>query len=367
MRILIACGGTGGHIFPAIALAQQLNKACNAECIFVIDSSYSTLDMIKKAGFQYHIMNVPKMPYGISVRWFDFLAKLISARFKAEPIVAGINPDVAVGFGAYISGPVMQAACSLGIKTMIHEQNAIFGRANKLLFRSVDKACLSFSNSSVKKNAKCVLTGNPVRNQVLDGFKMLTKQEALSALKFSNRRKTLLIIGGSAGSVSINRAVTGMAEILSEEEKDSIQIAHITGHKDIEKAEHAYRVNKIVYWVKGFYDKMPLCYKAADLVLCRAGATTISEISFFGIPAILVPYPWAGSHQYDNAVCLSRQGAAVMLEDRRLTPARLKKEVFSIINDEKGMMQMKLNMKRFSKPDSAIMLARQVMELANVK
>jgi len=367
MRALITCGGTGGHIFPAIALAQELKQKGCADSIFIIDKSYSTRSMIKKAGFNYHVLGVPKMPYGISIGWFIFLAQLIKARFDVEPIITRVNPDIAVGFGAYISGPVIQAAATMGIKTLIHEQNASFGRANRILFKSVDRVCLSFADSAMKKSAKCILTGNPVRREMIDGFKMTTKQEALSALKFSGSRKTLLVIGGSSGASSINKAVSDMVEILNDKEKDLIQIAHITGHRDIEKVEQAYRVNKIVHWVRGFYDNMPLCYKAADLVLCRAGATTISEIAFFGIPAVLIPYPWAGCHQTENALSLARAGAAVVLAEKELSSNRLKKEIFSIINNEKEIKQMINNMRLFSKPDAASMLARQVMELADVE
>jgi UDP-N-acetylglucosamine--N-acetylmuramyl-(pentapeptide) pyrophosphoryl-undecaprenol N-acetylglucosamine transferase len=367
MRILITCGGTGGHIFPSIALAQELGKKGHADSVFVVDNSYNTHYAIRKAGFDYHTLNVPKMPYGISVKWFGFLAKLINARFQAEPIIAKINPDIAVGFGAYISGPVIQAAASMGIKTLIHEQNALLGRANRILFKKVDKVCLSFSSQLIKKHAHCVLTGNPVRGEIVNGFKAATKAHALSELRFSAGRKTLLVIGGSSGASSINKAMSDMVKILTNVERDSIQIVHITGYTDIEKVEEAYRVNKIVHWVRGFYDKMSLCYKAADMVICRAGATTISEIAFFGIPAVLIPYPWAGCHQNANAASLAREGAAVVLPQRELSVYKLKKEIFSIINDEKCISRMRRNIRLFSKPDAASRLARQVMELADVK
>jgi UDP-N-acetylglucosamine--N-acetylmuramyl-(pentapeptide) pyrophosphoryl-undecaprenol N-acetylglucosamine transferase len=367
MRILITCGGTGGHIFPAIALAQELRNQGHADSVFVVDKAYRTQHAIEKAGFKCHVLDVPKMPYGISAMWFTFLVKLVRARFQAEHIIAKINPDIAVGFGAYISGPVMQAAASMGIKTLIHEQNAVFGRANRILLRKVDKVCVSFLNQLIKKHTHCVLTGNPVREEIVNGFKAVTKAHALSELRFSSHRKTLLIIGGSSGASAINKAMSDFANILTDEEKGSIQIAHITGYADIEKVEQAYRVNKIVYWVRGFCDKMPLCYKAADLVVCRAGATTISEISFFGIPAVLIPYPGAGCHQNENAAYLARKGAAVILPQKELYSYRLKKEIFSIINDEKGIKQMRQNMRVFSKPDAVSMLAEQVMELADVK
>jgi UDP-N-acetylglucosamine--N-acetylmuramyl-(pentapeptide) pyrophosphoryl-undecaprenol N-acetylglucosamine transferase len=367
MRILITCGGTGGHIFPAIALAQELKRRGFPDSVFVIDKSHNTQEMISKAGFNYHVLDAPKMPYGISLMWFNFLARFIRSRFNAVHIISRVNPDIAVGFGAYISGPVILAAAAMGIKTLVHEQNALFGRANRMLFKTVDRVCLSFDNNLRKKDAKCAITGNPVRRDIIQGFKMITKQEALSALRFSKERNTLLVIGGSSGASSINKAVSEMVKTLDDRRKASIQILHITGYRDMEKIERAYRVSSIVHWVRGFYDKMPLCYKAADLVLCRAGATTISEIAFFGIPAVLIPYPWAGHHQLENALSLAREGAAVVLAEKELTPDRLKKEVFSIINNKEEMKQMANNIRLFSKPDAVSRLACQVMELVDVK
>jgi UDP-N-acetylglucosamine--N-acetylmuramyl-(pentapeptide) pyrophosphoryl-undecaprenol N-acetylglucosamine transferase len=367
MRILITCGGTGGHIFPAIALAQELRGQGHADSVFVVDKAYSTQYAIEKAGFKCHSLDVPKMPYGISANWFNFVVKLVKARFQAEPMIAKINPDIAIGFGAYISGPVMQAAASMGVRTLIHEQNAVFGRANRMLLNRVDKVCVSFLNQLVKKHTHCVITGNPVREEIMKGFKAVTKAHALSELRFSGHRKTLLVIGGSSGASAINKAMSGVAKILTNEEAGLIQIAHITGYADIEKVEEAYRENKIVHWVRGFCNKMSLCYKAADMVICRAGATTISEIAFFGIPAVLIPYPGAGCHQNENAAFLARKGAAVILPQKELCSHRLKKEIFSIINDKEGINQMRQNMRFFSKPDAVSMLAEQVLELADVK
>jgi len=367
MRTLIACGGTGGHIFPAITLARELKRRGNPDSVFVTDDSIVSKELIRQAGFDFMVLDVPKMPYGISGKWPLFIIKLITSRLDAEPIVAQINPDIAVGFGAYISGPVMQTAGSMGIKTLIHEQNALLGRANRILFNMVDRVALSFNSPLTRKNAKCILTGTPIKQELLDGFKTVTNEEALKAFRFSKERKTLLVLGGSAGSSAINKAMVDMVKNLDFEKRDSIQIIHITGHKDYEMVEQAYRVNKVIYWVRGFCDKMTLSYKASDMVISRAGAATISEIALFGIPALLIPYPWAGSHQRDNAAFVAREGGAVVLKESRLSPKKLQDEIFSIISDEGGMRRMVRNIRIFSKPDSTKDLADSVMELLNAE
>ncbi len=367
MRILIACGGTGGHIFPAIGLAQELKKRGFNDSVFVIDDSMTSRALIKEAGFDFMVINVPKMPYGISGMWPLFIVKLINSRLDAEPIVAQINPDVAIGFGAYISGPVIQTAASMGIKTLIHEQNVLLGRANSILFNVVDRACLSFKSPLMKNHSKCILTGNPIRQELLDGFKMVTNDEALKVFRFSKERKTLLILGGSRGASVINKAMMDMVKILDPEQRNRIQIIHIAGYKDREIVERTYRVNKIIHWVRGFYDKMAIAYKASDMVISRAGAATISEVAFFGIPALFIPYPWAGSHQKDNAACIAREGAAVMLKESKLSPKKLKETIFSIISDESGMKKMVTNMRVFSKPEAAKTLTDTVKELVDAE
>ncbi len=360
MRILIACGGTGGHIFPAIALAQELKGRGFNDIVFVVDNREASREMVKSAGFDCLAFKVPKMPYGVSFEWLVFFFRLISSRLKAEPVVANINPDIAIGFGAYISGPIIQTAASMGIKTLIHEQNVTFGRANRLLFRRAEKVALSFDTPLIKKDPRCVITGNPIRRELLDGFKMLTKEEALAYFKFSDKRKTALVLGGSKGASAINKVMTDMVKILSDDEKDSIQVIHITGDKDRDGVEQAYRINRIPCWVRGFCDKMPLPYKAADLVICRAGAATISEIALFGVPALFIPYPFAGSHQDKNASLLARQGAAVVVNGNEINTDNFKQKLFSLINDKEGLKRMTENIRLFSKPDSAKRLADTV-------
>ena len=365
MRTLITCGGTGGHIFPAIALAQELKKRDNSQVIFVIGNKLSTKELIKKAGFRYFTISVPKMPYGFSLDWLGFVPRLIRSRIQADEIVAKINPDIAIGFGAYLSGPVISAAISMKIKTVIHEQNASLGRANRLLLHKVDRACFSFDDKVIKKNNKYRLTGNPIRRELLDGFKMITKEEALTRLGFFAQKKTVLVLGGSGGSSFINKLFIDFAKSLSDKERLKIQFLHITGRNDFEFVSENYRFSDVDHWVRDSFDKMALLYKAADIIVCRAGATTIAELALFGLPAIFIPYPWAGGHQRENASVIARNGAAILLEEKDVTISRLKKELTSTLNDSENINTMRVNMQKFSNIDATAHLTDEIGELLN--
>ena len=365
MRALIACGGTGGHIFPAIALAQELKKRDNSQVIFVIGDKLSTKNQIETAGFRYFTISVPKMPYGFSLDWLGFVPRLMRSRIQAEEIVAKINPDIAIGFGAYLSGPVISAAISMKIKTVIHEQNASLGRANRLLLHKVDRACFSFDDKFIRKNNKYRLTGNPIRKELLDGFKMITKEEALTRLGFSLKKKTIFVLGGSGGSSFINKLSVDFAKSLSDKESSEIQFLHITGRDDFEFVSEGYRFSNVGHWVRDSFDKMALLYKAADIIVCRAGATTIAELTLFGLPAIFIPYPWAGGHQRENASVIARNGAAILLEEKDITVLRFKKEIMSVINDSENINTMRANIQKFSNIDATADLTDEIGELLN--
>jgi len=366
MRILIACGGAGGHLFPAIALAKEL-KTKGHGSFFVINRSQAACDAVSRAGFAYRVLRAPMMPYGLSFKWLDFVIALIRARKMSEQIIAEINPDIAVGFGSYISGPIIHAAASMGIRTLVHEQNVFPGRANRMLFKKADRVCLGFEESTVIKNSRFAYTGNPLGPELIECFKAMTKQQALSALGFSEKKNTLLVMGGSSGASKINKLLSDIANMMNEQEKSRIQIAHITGLKDASDIEQAYRLNNITCWVRGFYDNMGLCYKAADLAVCRAGAGTISELAFFGVPALFIPYPLAGCHQNENARLLARHGACVVLQQSGLSAGLLKKEIFSVLDTKGSLNKMADNIRFFSRPDAAARVAAIVTEVVHAQ
>ena len=365
MRILIASGGTGGHIFPAVSLARELKKRGCSDIIFITDDNIWAKEIIKEAGFGLKVLKAPKMPYGVSIKWLPFLVRVFFSQLKAKSIIAETDPDIAVGFGAYISGVAISAAKSMGKKTLIHEQNVTLGRANRLLIKKADRVCFSFNNSLLGENKKYLLTGNPIRESLLKDYEELTKEQALSHLDLSPRKKTLLVLGGSRGASGINKLMVDLAKSLKEENKDIIQIIHITGDKDLEFASENYKGCGITHWVKGFYDRMGLLYKAADLILCRCGATTTAEICLFGIPAILIPYPLAGSHQRENARVITETGGAIMLDQEEAAADRLKEEILSLINNEARIRTMSHAMSSFSRPDATVRLTEAVEELSH--
>ncbi|MFH1868653.1 MAG: undecaprenyldiphospho-muramoylpentapeptide beta-N-acetylglucosaminyltransferase [Candidatus Omnitrophota bacterium] len=365
MRVAITCGGTGGHIFPAIALAGELKRKGYSHIVFIVDDNERAISLIQNSGFDFMVLKVPKMPYGFSIKWPSFFIRLFISRLKAEKILIGINPDVVAGFGAYISGPVVHAAKFIGKKVLIHEQNADLGRANRLLLPKADKVCFSFDNKLIKKSKKYVLTGNPVREELIHDFKSLLKDRAIKHLGLYPGKKTLLVIGGSRGASAINRLFMNMAGNFTKLEKEKIQIVHLTGIEELQAVSQNYSRNGVTHWSSGYFDEMALLYKAADLLICRSGAATITEASLFGVPAIFIPYPLAGNHQSNNAMVVVNSGGAIMLDEEDVTPDILKEQIFSLINNKDRMNNMRLAMHSIFKYNAAARLASELEELAN--
>ncbi|MFC1807197.1 undecaprenyldiphospho-muramoylpentapeptide beta-N-acetylglucosaminyltransferase [Candidatus Omnitrophota bacterium] len=367
MRIVIAAGGTGGHLFPAIALAQELKKRGHSDIVFVCDENKRSKEIIKHKGFSFTSVDIPRMPYGFTAKWIQFIPQLLSANYRTKAVLSGLNPYIVVGFGAFISGVLVSVASRMGIKTMIHEQNVSLGRANRLLLKKADRVCFSLSNKYLNGNSKYILTGNPAREEILDGLKMITKDQAINRLKLSENKKTILVLGGSRGATSINSIMVTLVNKLTTEEKKRLQIIHITGPEDIEAVSRAYKESEITSWVSDFDDRMSLLYKAADLVVGRCGATTLSELSLFGIPAIFIPYPWAGNHQSENALFAAESGGAVLLEGKGLTANTLKDEIFQLVNNEEALRDMSSAMRSIANANACIKMADTVEGLANAE
>jgi UDP-N-acetylglucosamine--N-acetylmuramyl-(pentapeptide) pyrophosphoryl-undecaprenol N-acetylglucosamine transferase len=248
-------------------------------------------------------------------------------------------------------------AKTLGKKTIIHEQNINMGRANRLLLKSADRVCLSFNGKPKGAGSKYIFTGNPIRESVLNDFKTLTKNSALSRLGFSAGRKTLLILGGSSGSSAINKLLMHLSYDMTTEEKERLQIIHLTGTADLQLVDEHYNRNNIIHWTRDFYERMGLLYKAADFIICRSGATTIAEMCIFGLPAVFIPYPGAGSHQIENASVITRAGGAMTLKQKNATVNILKKDIFSFIDSEKRLSQMSSMVRSFAAYNAASRLA----------
>lgn len=365
-RILIAAGGSGGHIFPAIALGRSL-KALDKNIDIMYVGSRKDLDrrIFEKELAQFKALSANKLSHKMSLGEIVVFFKLLSDMARAISIVLTYKPDVAVGFGGYVSFPIICAGKLAGVSTIVHEQNVTPGRANKLLFMLAKKIAVSFEET-VKAiggyAGKCALTGNPIRSEILKIDRSIgVKRFGLDEGKF-----TLLVIGGSQGAAFLNRAFVGAISAMDVEARRRVQVIHITGVKDYEWALHSYEGLGIDFRVHSFVDRIEEAYSAADLVVTRSGASVISELAFLRKPMILVPYPFAMSHQLDNALVFSRRGAAILIGEKDLNPAILAGSISGLMNDPKAMRGLSDASGALAHPEASDNLAKEVIALAGI-
>ncbi len=331
MRLLLAGGGTGGHLFPAVALAQLL----------LLQESESAVQFVgTERGLEQRLLPKLGLPLatvdmvGVVGRgWrgkLELLPKLIKSLIQASKILGNFKPDIVIGVGGYASVPVLLMARLKGIPYLIHEQNALPGLSNRLLGRGAKLICLSFSASAAGfSHSRIRVTGNPLR-QGLDNVPAEISQPG-----------KLLIFGGSRGARAINQVVMQMLPLMQGWE-DKIEILHQTGEEDFLQVQQAYRdAGFDPQQVVPFIDAMPAAYSAASLVICRAGATTLAELTVCGRPAILIPFPHAaGDHQTANAKALENVGAAMLLPQDELTAEGLARLVKNLLEDQQTLQNM---------------------------
>jgi len=358
-KVIIGGGGTGGHIYPAIAIAEAV-RAANplVEILFVGAEGKMEIEKVPAAGFNIEGIPVRGLERSFTPRNVYFPVSLIKSVLKARKIVGCFRPDVVVGTGGYASGPVGQAALSKGIPLILQEQNSHAGITNRILGKRADKICVAYKGMEKYFPAgKIELTGNPVRETLADNNGK--RGEALSSFGFAEREKVLLVLGGSGGAGIINRTMRKNIRLL----KDSrIGIIWQCGIKYYDEAhEDLIRSGADNIRVTPFIERMDLAYAAADLVVSRAGAITISELQLTGKPALLIPSPnVAGDHQKMNAKEMVKENAAVMISDEdaeeEMVPAAV-----SLLEDEGKLRTLKERSKAISKPGAARRIAEIVM------
>lgn len=339
-NIIIAASGTGGHIYPGIALAKEM-KDNGFNPVFFVSNNEASAEIIKNSGFEYITFNLSGMPRKASPSFIIFLFKLSFSFFKALKNIVKLKPSAVIGVGGYISVPAVLAAKVCRKKTFIHEQNTVPGIANRFLNRFAGKTLISFKDSEkyFKNKKNIIFTGYPVRREILAAL----KDDACAALKFDKNIFTLLIFGGSLGAVRLNEAAFGAVEILSKKMK--IQIIHITGKKGFDEIKRKAE-GKNNYLLFDYMHNISNAYAAADLVICRAGAGTVFELLLLDKPAVLVPYPYAtDNHQYYNAKEISQNGKIIVIEEKDLTAKMLAKAVEDIknnlkINEKKQVLKL---------------------------
>ena len=363
MNVVIAGGGTAGHVFPAIALAQELAQAGH-EATFLGTAQGLEARLVPEAGFPF--VAIEALP----------LARRASAATLRAPVVAlrsvrGCRPhvrsaDVVVGMGGYVSVPPILAARRDGRPVVLHEQNAVPGLANRVLARAARIVALSFGDAAprVPGRARTVVTGNPVRARILEvpARRDALRAEALDALDLEAGRTTVLVFGGSQGALHLNRTVVGALRHLAH--RRDLQLLVLTGarHHPVVR-EAAARPMDLRVRALAFLDRMELAYAVADAVVARAGATSIAEITVCGLASILIPYPHAtANHQQANAREVQRAGAAEILHDADLQPADLAARIARLADDGARTATMATRAGAWARPRAAEMLAAVVTE-----
>lgn len=375
MKILFACGGTAGHINPGLAIAAALRKrAPDAELRFVGNPDGMEARLVPEAGYDFvpfRAMGIQRRltPYNI-YRNIKSAGLLLTAEHRAKKVIRAFSPDLVVGTGGYVSGPVLLEAAKMGIPTATHEQNAFPGVTTKLLAKRVDKVLLAVEKAKdhLPKEAegKCVVTGNPVRPEVLTE----EREAARKKCGIPDGKVCILSFGGSLGAQRVNEAVAEVMAWHVKDKADSIHHIHATGRYGTQLvprllAERGVEIeNSPALDIREYISDMPTCLAAADLVICRAGASTLSELEAAGRASILIPSPnVAENHQYHNAMVLQNAGAAVVVEEKNLTGGSLVKLVKELTRDPDGLKKLGENAKKLAKPHAVDEIADHILAL----
>ncbi len=360
-RVIISGGGTGGHIYPAIAIANALKaEDPTVEILFVGAVGKMEMEKVPKAGYQIIGLPIVGIKREISLDNIAFPIKLMRSLLKARSVLRGFRPDVAVGVGGFASGPLLMVASLLGIPTLIQEQNSHAGITNKLLARRARVICVAYPGmEAFFARKKIRLLGNPVRSDILKSTNK--RAEAMKHFGFDDHRKTLFVMGGSLGARSINESIR---EGLKKLNDAGYQVLWQTGKAYIQTAQEVIghvRSDRIKAF--DFIYDMDLAYAASDVVISRAGALSVSELCLAAKPAILVPFPAASEdHQTKNAMSLIRQNAALLVADSHASKELIETAI-RLMEDPQKQKELKTNIAALARPDAARQIALEVVQL----
>ncbi len=366
ISLVIAGGGTGGHLFPGIAVAEEVLAAdTHSHVCFIGTGNRFETSVLSAKGFEQKHIRVQSLKGKTILQQIKALAFLPWSILAAIWLLKKPRPDVVLGVGGYSAGPVVIAAWILRIPRALHEQNVIPGMTNRMLSYFADRIYVSFAGTRIKAPAnKIHLTGNPVRKEILSCLK--STPPATRASVTPDKPFTVFIVGGSQGAHRINTAV--MAALSHITSKDRIVFIHQTGAADEDLVREAYRRHKITGTAKTFFHHMEKHYRKADLVICRAGASTIAELTVLGKSVIFVPYPFAADdHQALNARQLVSVGAAELILEKDLSGELLAKKIEHYASSPDKLAIMAANMRKQAQPDAARAIAQDLYELAASK
>lgn len=373
MRVIISGGGTGGHIYPAITIVralQQLVPQC--EVLFIGTERGLEADIVPKEGLPFTTIRVSGFERRLSLNNIKILGQAAGSVFKARQIISAFKPDVVIGTGGYVCGPVLLAASLMGIPSMIQEQNVIPGITNKILAKVVDKIAVGYAEAAAYfgtgSQQKILVSGNPIRQEVVAA----ERAEGIAALELDPDKRIVLISGGSRGARSINQAMLAVHRHFAG--RSDIHLLHVTGQSEynnivgnLQEAGVAFNDHTNSTVCPYLYN-MPQALAAADIAVFRAGAVGLAELTARGIPAVLVPYPYAAeNHQEHNARVMEARQAAVVIRDRELSGERLIAALEQLLSEPDRLAAMAAASRELGKAEAASVIAAAALQLANAQ
>lgn len=360
MRVIVTAGGTGGHIYPALAMINKIKeKEPNSKFLYIGTHNRMEKDIIPKNNIPFETIEV----YGFNrkhlLKNIKTIKCLIQSKKKCKKLIQEFKPDIVLGFGGYVTAPVLTTAHKLGYKTFIHEQNSVPGVSNKYLSKKVDLIGVSLKSSlNYFPKSKTIFTGNPCSEDAV-------KKVAMDKTKFglSKNKKLVLIVMGSLGASKVNEFIVNNRTMF---DKKSYEVLFVTGNKDyddISKITFSKNVKVVPY-----IDNLTCIMKNTDLIVTRAGASTLSEIIALNLPAILIPSPYVpNNHQYKNALDLVNADAGLLIEEKDLNGNILERKIDELLNDTKKYMEMKGNLNKLRVDDSATIIYNNIKKLVDRK
>jgi UDP-N-acetylglucosamine--N-acetylmuramyl-(pentapeptide) pyrophosphoryl-undecaprenol N-acetylglucosamine transferase len=361
LKVIISGGGTGGHLFPALALAKSIEKKVrDVDFLFVGAKDRMEMEKVPNAGYNIIGLWISGLQRGLYKKNILFLFKLLHSIFKARKIVKDFKPDLAIGTGGYASAPLIYIAAKRGVPSLIQEQNSFPGITNKILAKYVNKICVAYDKMErFFPSEKIVVTGNPIREDII-GFKK-KREEALNLFEIETSKSTILVVGGSLGALSINKAIAANIHKLK---SIGVNLIWQTGTSYANKAKEIIaEVNSKQMKAYTFIKEMDKAYAVADVIISRAGAIAISELCCIGKPIILVPSPnVAENHQYKNAQSLVNKNAALIVEDAQAN-CKLVITLIELLKDEVLKHSLSSNIRKIAVTDAADRIAKIALDL----
>ena len=358
MKVIITAGGTGGHINPALAIIEKIKKEDKtSEFLYIGTTNRMEKDIIPEKGIPYIGIEMQGLRRSLSPKNIAAVFKYLKGINTCKKEIKKFNPNIVIGAGGYVTAPVIYAAKKCGYKTLVHEQNSILGLSNKMLLKYTDTLCTSFESMKPDK-VNYVYTGNPTSESAIDK-KPYNKTE----FKLSKSKKLVLIVMGSLGSSTVNEVLKKTLKMFTGKK---YEVVIVTGKKYYEEFQKLDKSKNV--FIFPYIDDLPRLMKVTDVLVTRAGASTLSEIMATKTPSILIPSPYVTeNHQYKNAMDLVNKKAGVLLEEKNLNEESLIKEIDKLINDSNKMLDIKDNLEKLCKKNSTTLIYNEILKLINKK